>query len=184
MKTKILIFFLPFLFILQSCASVEQNYNDYIREVRYFKGTIQNVDKKTIFLANGSAWTADRLIIAVNMSEVFFVLSNVLDDGYVYIDGTKLRVKHSNGYDFRYNYGYLNYIKALHNKNRVIELVDGSFWVVAKGGEKLVKDWLSTSEVVLSENEDVMINPYKMETVRVAKITKSKKNKNPEQAIN
>ncbi len=162
-----------FIILIHSCAPATETYKDLIREVRFFKGTIHNVNRRVVTLADGSSWITNRIIIAVNLTEVFFVLESMLDNGYMYLNGTKIAVRHNaiTGSDnFRYQYGYLNYIRNFDKKNGVIELSDGTLWAVYKDDEKEAGKWLSTREVVIPENEHFMINPYKIKQIRVRKI--------------
>ncbi len=175
MKTKLFLAVLSLTFLLQNCSPATETYKDLIREVRFFKGTIHDVNRKVVTLTNGSSWITNRIIIAVNLTEVFFVLESLLDNGYMYLNGTKIPVKHnsiSGSDDFRYQYGYLNCIKNFDSKNGVVELSDGSLWLVYKDDEPVVAKWLSTREVVIPENEMYMINPYKIKSIRVRKIQK------------
>lgn len=170
------VFILFSLLILLSCSSTGQDYNEYLREVRFFKDTIHRIDKRIVTLASGSAWRANRFVIASNLTEVFFVIDNGLDIGSMYINGTKYKVSHANLYEYRYSLGHLNYIKKLRYNNRVLELTDGSQWILANGGEEVVKKWLSTPEVIVTEDETAMINPYRIEYIRVKKVDSDLKN--------
>ncbi|GBD89901.1 hypothetical protein BMS3Abin04_00614 [bacterium BMS3Abin04] len=181
-KKNIIILF--FLLLLLSCSSTGQDYKEYLREVRFFKDTIHRIDRRIVTLASGSAWRANRFVIASNLSEVFFVLDNGLDIGSMYVNGTKYRVSHANQYEFRYNYGYLNYIKKLEYNNRVLELSDGSQWILAKGDEEVIKNWLSTPEVIVNYDETAMINPYRIEYIKVKRIDSDLKNLKVQPASN
>ncbi len=175
MKTVLKFILLAAAIGVQSCAPATETYKDMIREVRFFKATIHDVNRKVVTLANGSSWVTNRIIIAVNLTEVFFVLESLLDNGYMYLNGTKIRVSHNSlggTDDFRYQYGYLNFIKNFDKENGVVELSDGSLWIVYKDDEDEVSKWLSTREVIIPENERFMINPYKIKYVRVRKIEK------------
>gem|GEM_PF-5255516 len=173
MKKKIFTVLLSLMLLLQYCSPATETYKDLIREVRFFKGTIHEVNRRVITLTDGSVWIANRIIIAVNLTEVFFVLESLVETGYMYLNGTKIRVSHSAvaGTDnFRYQYGYLNYIQDYDKDNGIIKLSDGSLWIVYKEDEPEVEKWLSTREVVIPENEMYMINPFKIKSVRVKKI--------------
>ncbi len=167
MKSKLFfIALLPFFFL--SYKTFDTDYNENLREVRYFKSIIHNINRKNITLADNSQWRTNRFVIEANMTDVFFVLSSYSNFGDAFINGTKYHVSQI-GYEegFRYSDGYLNSLKTFHEKENIIELTDGSKWQVLNKGKVNLKKWLSTAEIVISWEKDVIINPYRIEAVKV-----------------
>lgn len=168
---KIFLFTLSSLLFLVSCKTTDSHYKFRTKEVHYFKTTIHNIDRKIITLGNGAIFETDRLIIAVNMSDAFIVL-NRLGKGDAYINGTRYGVSSSRAaYDmFRYNIGYSNILKTTHAANNIIELSDGTWWQIIQKGDVDIEAWLSTNLVILSKDETTIINPYRIEAIKVKKL--------------
>ncbi len=170
MKTS-LIFILTFsLSLLFSCKTTDPNYKQNLREVKYFQSRIHSVDRKVITLADGNKWKTNRFVITTNMTEVFFVV-NFVGFGDAYINGTKYNVSHvRDGRDYRYFNGYSNMIKSIQAGNNIIELSDDTKWLIINPKGVDIEQWRSTSEVVISEDESIMINPYKIQAIEVKRI--------------
>ncbi|MEE9431954.1 MAG: hypothetical protein V3V16_12980 [Melioribacteraceae bacterium] len=169
MKTK-LIYFIIISFLILSCKTTDSNYKQNLREVKYFQSIIHNIDRKIITLADGNRWKTNRFVISVNMTEVFFIV-NFVGFGDAYINGAKYSVSHVNdGSDYRYFNGYSNMIKSIQAGNNIIELSDDSKWLIVDPRGVDIEQWRSTSEVVKSEDENIMINPYKIQAIEVKRI--------------
>lgn len=156
--------------LLISCKSTGPYYNLQANEVRYFKTTIQNIERDIITITTGAKFKANRLIIAVNMSDAFFIL-NQLGYGEAYISGTRYSVSIVGDSDsYRYNRGYSNSLKATHADHNILELSDETWWQVIQKGDVDISKWVTTNLMILSEDESVMINPHKIEAIKVKQI--------------
>ena len=149
-----------------SCSSVGLNYNESFREVRYFKRSIQEIYRKTVTLSDGTKWRSDRFIVTTNMSDAFFVLDD-LGYGHAYINGTKYNIEvydrsYTDGY--RYSIGYLNDI--LNASDDVMELSDGSCWLLLSLDEIRFEEWAISSEAIINYDENTLINPRNAEIVK------------------
>lgn len=178
---KIILPTFVFISIVISCSSTDTTYKQNIREIKYFQSTIHNIDRNIITLVDGTKWKTYRFVIAVNMTEVFIVV-NFLGNGSAYINGTKYSISHIGGGEgFRYFYGYLNTLRSIDKNNNVIFLSDGTQWQIMNSGDIDISKWLLAPDVIISENENYLINPYKIELIRVKRI---KENNSRTNALN
>lgn len=166
--TSLLIVFIITLFI--SCQGGKGNVSEEIRRIRYFSATIHNIENKYVTLADGNVWEANRLVIAVNLTEVFFVLEEALDVGYMYVSGTKLRVSRPGYGNFVWNYGTEAYYVETTNSNSVMNLSDGTTWIIALNEREKVLNWSPGDDVVITNDRDVIINPRNLEYIRVKEL--------------
>ncbi len=168
---SIFIYLVTISFLLLSCKTADPNYKQNLREVKYFQSRIHNIERNIVTLSDGTKWKTNRFVVSVNMTEVFFVV-NFLGYGDAYINGTKYSVSHKDGPEgFRYFTGYLNSLKTIDINNRIIELSDKTKWLIIDTGGIDIKQLVSASDLIISEDESIMINPYKIKAIKVKKIS-------------
>jgi hypothetical protein len=173
LKSTIVLFSL----ILISCSSSTNlhTHSSNIKNVRYTKTTIRNIDQQIVYLNDGTIWKSNRLLIAVNLADVFVMLEEYINQGDLYFEGTKIGITLADGNLINYKHGYLNSIKQILNDGEVIELIDGSLWAVDNVDKEKVKSWEFFPEVIISEYENFLINPANYEFCKVSFINSDKK---------
>lgn len=169
------LFPLVVLAVLIGCSSAGEITNYRSKEVRFFKATIGEVYRQTITLTDHSVWRAGRIVIAANLSNTFFVVDDALETGTIYLNNVKMKAAHVSG-EYVYNLGYLNYLKNINDDGSQFEMSDGSIWGVA-GKENFSKliEWYATKDIVLTRDEDAIINPYTIDYIPVFAISKDYK---------
>ena len=162
-----------------SC-STSNSYKTEINYVQYFKSMIQTIDRNYIFLANGTEWKTDRFVIAVNLTDIFLVMTNY-GFNYAFINGTKYNISPINdGIEhLQYHRGYLHRLSKLNTESNEIKLLDGSIWKVIEKGDVNIGNWSSDSEMIVDESDNIIINPRRIEAVRVDRIMSENLTKSP-----
>jgi hypothetical protein len=168
MKRKILTLVL-FVLVATACGTFE-NATIYDRKVRYFSSTILSVDRTIVTLANQSVWEVDHLATIVNLSPVFVVLEENVNVGDMYIGNQKYRIHGGVTEDFFYRFGYLQIMKSYDPKKHIITLLNDSKWEVPVEFAKFIESWEPGSEVIITEDENFIINARKQEKVPTRRI--------------
>ncbi len=166
---------LALLLFATSCGTFESS-TIYDRKVRYFSSTILNADRNVITLANQTVWSIDHLTTVVNLSPVFIVLDENINVGDMYIGNQKFRIHGGVAEDFFFQYGYLQIMKDYDSTHYVITLFNNSKWEIPKPFSKFVKKWQNGSEVVITENENYIINARRREKVPTRRLPEKKSN--------
>jgi len=165
-------FFLFFLALfLFSCAGSGE-INRYNRNIRYFFNTIRSINRRVVTLSDGSTWKTNRLMIAVNLAEVMVVLEESVPVGYLYINNSKYNVSLIDG-AFKINYGYLDQLTKVDTSANTFSLSNGTHWLTTPKNIRLINNWQSIPEVIISLDKTTIINPRKMEFANVVEITQS-----------
>lgn len=170
MKVIRLLIFLVSVNLVLSCSALEEAMNQNFREVRYFITSIRDIERYKITFANGTVWKTDRLFIGVNMSEVFVMLDEVRNRGWMYYRETKIGLTQLVGDFFQYEEGSTNFIKSFQNEGAVLELADGSLWIIPVSRREMAKNWLLNTEVVISKDNKFIINPEKLEFISTVRL--------------
>lgn len=156
--------------LFYSCSALEEAMNQNYREVRYFVTAIRDIERHKITFTNGTSWKTDRLFVGVNMSEVFVMLDEVRNRGWMYYRETKIGITQMFGDFFQYEEGSTNFIKSFQNDGAVLELADGSLWIIPVSQRELVKDWLLNTEIIVSKDKQFIINPEKLEFISTVRL--------------
>lgn len=156
--------------IFFSCSALEEALNQNFREVRYFATSIRDIERNKITFANGTVWKTDRLFIGVNMSEVFVMLDEVRNRGYMYYRETRIGLTQLTGDFFQYEEGSTNFIKSFQNEGAVLELADGSLWIVPVSQREMINSWLLNTEIIINKNNKLIINPEKLEFISTVRL--------------
>lgn len=162
--------FLLIALFLFSCAGSGE-INRYNRNVRYFFSSIRNIDKKIVTLSDGTMWKTNRFLIAVNLSDVMVVLEESVPAGYLYINNSKYNVSLLEG-SFKINYGYLDQLTRVDTSENTFSLSNGTGWLTTAENIRMINEWQSIPEVVVSLDKTTIINPRKMEFAKIVEITK------------
>ena len=169
-KFAILFFILSTLLIF-SCSSGDGIYS-YNKTIRYFSSSIRNIDRYTVILSDGSTWKTNRLVIAVNLMEVMFVLEEYIDIGHMYVNGSKYNIRNIADFDvFKYEIGYMHLLSKVDTVNNIFVLHNGSSWGCSRVDIERIKLWQTIPEVIINFSKNLVINPRKIEYARVIEIT-------------
>lgn len=156
--------------LIISCSSLQDALNQNFRRIRYFITSISNIERNIISFTNGTEWKTDRLFIGVNMSEVFVMLDETRNIGWMYFKETQIGISQTQPDFFQYKEGSINYIKSFQNEGAVLELADGSLWIVPVSQRDLVKKWLINAEIIVSDENNFLINPERMEFISTVRL--------------
>ena len=170
MTTARTIILLLMLVLITSCGSLQEAFNQNFRRVRFFVTSISNIERNKISFTNGTSWKTDRLFIGVNMSEVFVMLDETINRGWMYFKETQIGITQLEPDFFQYKEGSINFVKSFQNEGAVIELSDGSLWVVPVSQRELVSKWLVNTEIIVSDDNNYIINPEKMEFISTVRL--------------
>ncbi|NOX18145.1 MAG: hypothetical protein GXO87_07680 [Chlorobi bacterium] len=111
-------------------------------------------------------------MIAVNLAEVMVVLEESVPVGYLYINNSKYNVSLIDG-AFKINYGYLDQLTKVDTSANTFSLSNGTHWLTTPKNIRLINNWQSIPEVIISLDKTTIINPRKMEFANVVEITQS-----------
>ena len=164
MKRVILLFIL-----LSSQTSFAQTLNLLFPEVHYAASRLMTVDENTFTITGGSRWIANRLVIAVNMSEVIIVVDDLNISGVAYFNGFEMNVRHGGG-EFFYNTGKFTSVIDIDTARSYIMLADSSLWKVASESRETVSNWLPPFNIILTESETAVINLHRLESAVIRKL--------------
>ncbi len=162
-----------FIVSLLSCRALEEAVNQNFRQVRYFATSIREIERNKITFANGTLWKTDRLFIGVNMSPVFVVLDETRNRGWMYFRETKIGITQITADFFKYEDGNTNFLKSFQNDGAVIELADGSLWIVPVSQREMISTWFLNTEIIVNDEGNVLINPEKMEYISSVRLDTS-----------
>lgn len=145
----------------------------YYNEVRFTRGIIHSVNRDIVTLSDGTVWKTDRILTTVNMSPVFLVIRETLDEGFLYVDGFKYRLNMAIPDIERiqvYSFGYLDLIKELEKNKAAITLFQGEKFYVRPQDIPEIESWGAGPEIILNEDRNFIINPRTMTGVPVIEI--------------
>jgi hypothetical protein len=98
------------------------------------------------------------------------MLDETRNIGWMYFKETQIGISQTQPDFFQYKEGSINYIKSFQNEGAVLELADGSLWIVPVSQRDLVKKWLINAEIIVSDENNFLINPERMEFISTVRL--------------
>ncbi len=174
-----------FVLILGVGCSSSTGFNNYLEEVRYSTGTIHNIDRNYVTLADGSVFKLRRFLIAVNMSPVIIVLPSYSDEsfssydfGYMFVDGSRYEITNYSSIQANFfRYGFYEYAEDIDYKTGIISVTDGTKWKVEPEYLAQLKEWTKGTDILVDGNNHLIFNLRKISKVEANKIKENKKGK-------
>ena len=167
-----------------SCAPSTQFYNEPENDVRYLRTTISNVNRDLLTTASGDVWKVNGVLTGKQLSDIFFIF-NLFEDyeGSAFINGVVYNVQ-STQYDINPDGSERNTFNPLSRKykdgtttnfkftndNSIVELSNGNKYQVSFIDLAKIKRWKGNDIVILSEDENKLIHPVRIESVGIKKL--------------
>lgn len=169
MKKAFWIFSLSAIFLISGCSPEITCPN---QTIRYYSSLVTDVNNDYIKLKLGPTLRLDKRIIALNLTKLFLVLDEDKPTGFAYIKDQKIGatlvsnpksiVLADNKDLMIYDTGRLAFIKNFSKVNRMLELSNGSSYLVLfDDAVEALNDWASKPDIIVPTNlEETLILPF------------------------
>ncbi|MCO6472157.1 MAG: hypothetical protein PHW27_01070 [Melioribacteraceae bacterium] len=176
MKKAFWIFSLSAIFLISACSPEITCPN---QTIRYYSSLVTDVNNDYIKLKLGPTLRLDKRIIALNLTKLFLVLDEDKPTGFAYIKDQKVGatlvsnpksiVLADNKDLMIYDTGRLAFIKNFSKVNRMLELSNGSSYLVLfDDAVEALNDWASKPDIIVPTNlEETLILPFSGIAIKV-----------------